>query len=184
MSPKAKPTSRRWAMGRRSLAVLPFLFLACGHEPVAPASILAPNFQATSTWTRSSFFVDVTLSIPCLGENVRFHGEVPFMLHEVTTPSGGSHSFLQLAPLTPVTPPYFAEGLTSGTVYRYHNGLPINQMFSAGPGEVITIHDREVYVADNGAELRVSFVRHLTVNANGDVIVDRAESSDFLCGSH
>lgn len=40
---------------------------------------------------------------------------------------------------------------------------------------------RGVYVADNGDQLRLSFRQHLTVNANGEVIVDRSDAFALEC---
>lgn len=168
-------------MRKLALTLVPLSLLACEKQPVAPAAVPAPRFQATSTVTRSSFFADNTLFISCLGQNVRFHGEVPFIQHEVTTTSGGSLFTIQFVAVTPVTPPFLAEAQVSGTVYVYKNGQPINQVFVVGPGEVTTIVDREIYVADNGDQLRVSFRLHLTVNANGDVTVDRSDAFEFQC---
>lgn len=168
-------------MRKPVLSLVPLVFLACQQEPTAPSAAPAPNFRATSTVTRASFFADNTLFIACLEEYVRFHGEVPYVQHQVARPSGDSLFTIQFVPVTPVTPPFVAEAQTSGTVYVYKNGQPINQVFVVGPGQVITIVDREVYVADNGDQLRLSFRQHLTVNANGEVTVDRSDAFEFEC---
>jgi hypothetical protein len=170
-------------MRTASLALVPLLVLGCGKESLAPAIGPMPRFQATSTMTRGSFFQDVTVFIPCLAQDVRFHGEVPFAEHQITSASGQTLFKIQLVPVTPVTPQFFADALASGTTYIYKNGHPINQEFIVGPGQVFTNIDREVYQADDGDQLSLTLQSHLTVNANGDVTVDRTEFSDFQCSS-
>ena len=59
------------------------------------------------------------------------------------------------------------------------------QIFRVGPGDQAgaMIHDREVYVNvdDRSEKLYASASYHLTVNANGDVVIDRSEFSGFVC---
>src|SRR5690348_2576812 len=83
-----------------------------------------PNLSATETWTRVTFFNDHTFFVPCLGENVRFFGFVPFQYHYVQDAAGGFNYHIQYRPLTPNGPAFVAEGLTSGKVYQYQYGHP------------------------------------------------------------
>jgi hypothetical protein len=112
---------------------------------------------------------------------MHFYGEVPYMMHEVTSGSGGYDYFFQLLPVTPNSPPYYAVGETSGEVFRNAFGFPINQSFHLAAGEVYTFLDHEAYVAANGDKL-VLWVRvHLTINANGELVVERMDVFDFQC---
>lgn len=155
---------------------------ACEREPAAPDRTVMPAFSATTTWTRSSVFFDFPgIPVACRGETMHFFGEVFYQMHEVTTPSGTYQYFFQLSPQTPNDPPYYAVGEQSGAVLVFRNGGPFNESFHLGPGETHTIIDDEVYVGDNHDRLTVTRRSHLTVNANGELVVDRMEFSDFQC---
>lgn len=144
----------------------------------------APSLSATGTWTRVTFFNDHTFFVPCLGENVRFYGYVPFQYHRVENAAGGFDYHIQYRPETPNSPPFVAEGLTSGTVYVYQNGHPVNVSAHAAAGSVLTVVDgNEVYIASDGSELLLSSSVHMTVNANGDLVVDRVEPMAFACSA-
>ena len=159
-----------------------FAAAACGREPTSPDRTVVPAFSATTTWTRSSVSYDFPgVWVACRGETMHFFGAVPYQMHEVTTASGGSQTFFQLSPQTPNTPPYYAVGEQSGAVLLYKNGLPLNESFQLGPGETHTSIDHEVYLGDSHDRLTVSTRSHLTVNANGELVVDRMGFSDFQC---
>jgi hypothetical protein len=162
-----------------------FLLSSCRDTGATGPSAehLSPTLstQASQSWVRSSFFFDNTGFVACLGENVRFFGEAPFRYHEVTSGSGNFSFHLQLVPATPNTPPFFAVAQTSGKVYLYKNGGPINETFHLAAGQVHTVIDNETYVADNGDRLTVSLRAHMTVNANGVLTVSRTEFTDFEC---
>jgi len=156
--------------------------VACERQPIAPDQALLPAFQATSNWTRASFFFDFPgLFVACRGENMHFYGEVPYQWHEVGTASGGYNFFFQLSPATPVSPPYYGVGETSGKVYLYKHGGPGNESFHLAAGEVHTYLDREVYVAENGDRLTVDRTFHTTTNANGQLTVNKFEDTGFQC---
>jgi hypothetical protein len=177
-----------------TLASLTLAISGCNRP--APTALTARSIDvprasaadvAISTWTRSSFLVDGILPFPCAGEDFHVYGEVSFIEHDVANASGGSHFNFQIRPVTPSTPFSFT-GLTTGRVYLSQNGLAINEESSAGPGDQLTFqdHDREVYVnvADNRDRLLISLIIHTTVNANGDLIVNRVEGADFQCVYH
>jgi hypothetical protein len=168
------------------LLMLGTAFLAGGcQDPVsteAPSvKAVSPTASAAQNWERSSFFVDNVIFIDCLGENVRAFGEVLFQYHEVTTSSGNFSYHFQLRPATPNTPPFFVQGQTSGKLFRYKNGLPANESFHLGPGEVFTFVTLETYVAEDGDRLVGSLRVHLTVNANGELTVSRLEEGPLEC---
>lgn len=164
--------------------LLILLLPACGRDPIAPGANLLPTFAATTDWSRGVMFLDFPgIPIACRGENHHFFGETPYRQLEVTDASGGYHYRFQFAPVTPNDAPYLSVGETSGQVFVYKNGLPINETLQLGPGEVYVYNDREMYVAENGDKLTVSLRIHVTVNANGDLVVDRATFEDFVCES-
>ena len=169
-------------MKKLAFILVPLLFLACGREPVAPDDVSPPTFAATTDWTRGSFFFDLPdVPIPCRGTHFRFHGEVPYIRHDVTSASGVQNWFYQLLPVTPVGPPYYGEEQETGIVFLYKNGGPINQSFHLAAGEVYSLTDREVYVAPNGDKIIVSATQHYTVNAIGELAVDRLVADGFQC---
>jgi hypothetical protein len=117
---------RKLALTLVSLLV-PVLIPACGREPVAPAVGPAPEFAATTSWTRASLFLNFPhLGGPstCVGEYWTAFGEVPYRMHEVANASGGYSYFYQFLPVTPVTPQFKLIGETSGTIWWYKYGLP------------------------------------------------------------
>lgn len=142
---------------------------------------VVPAASATQTWERSSFFVDNIVSIDCLGENARAFGEVQFQYHEVTTSSGSFSYHFQLRPVTPNGPSFFIQGLTSGKLYRYKNGLPGNESFHLGPNEVASFVIVEVFVAEDGDRVVGNVRFHVTVNAKGELTVSRTEPESFRC---
>ncbi len=151
---------------------------------LALASTLAwsgPGNGAVTQWERDSFQVDNPgLFIPCLGEEVRFFGEVPYKRHTVTSASGNTSYHFQLTPVTPNQPPFTGVGNVSGTVWHYQNGLPINESFHLGPGEVLNVQVRESYYTDNGDRLTSNIRIHFTTNAGGELVVSR-EFLEWTC---
>jgi hypothetical protein len=73
-------------------------------------------------------------------------------------------------------------GLSSGKLYQYSNGFPINESFHLAAGEVHSVQGRERYVAADGSKLLNTFVLHATVNANGVLTVSRLVSTGLTCG--
>jgi hypothetical protein len=167
------------------LPILGAGFLIGGCQDSAPTEAPSvkdvPTVSAAQSWERSSFFVDQVLFIDCLGENVRAFGEVLFQYHEVTSSSGNFSYHLQFRPATPNTPPFFIQGQTSGKLFRYKNGLPANESFHLGPGEVYTFGTVETFVAEDGDRLVGKVNIHVTINANGELTVSRMEPESFRC---
>jgi hypothetical protein len=161
------------------------VFLVGGCQDSAPTEarsvIVAPAASATQGWERSSFFVDDVVSIDCLGEDARAVGEVLFQYHEVVTSSGNLSYHFQLRPTTPNGPVFFIQGLTSGKLFRYKNGLPGNESFHLGPGEVASFVIVEMFVAEDGDRVVGKVRFHVTVNANGELTVSRMEPESFRC---
>jgi hypothetical protein len=170
-------------------ALLTLLLAGCAGEPSAPtretASEVDPTsagaLRAESAWERSSFTVDGVQPCACLGEDVRFFGEVSFQYHEVTSGSGNFQFKWQAAPVTPNGPQFYVQGQTSGKLFQYRNGAPLNQSVHVGPGEVESFIDYEIYVAEDGTKLYVIFSVHTTVNAKGELIVERIDPFSVEC---
>jgi hypothetical protein len=175
-------------MSRRELMFAPVvvavLLTAC-RDPVSTRDIAAelspPRFATQQDWVRSSFNVDQVVFVPCLGENVRFFGPVLFQYHTVLTASGTFNTKYQLRPGA-VSPPFFAQGLTSGTLYTFRGG-PNNRTFHSAAGEVFRLKANESYIAENGDRLEADLFVHVTTNANGEVSVQKIEPIAFTCRS-
>ena len=176
------------------LATVPVVVMACDEprSPIGPgtesayAITASTTGGASSTWTRGSIFVDGTGFIDCLGEDVRIFGDERFILHQVTSASAVTQSFLQFTPITPGGPEISLQGLTSGRLYQLQSGLPVNQVFQFGPDSTFSYVEKDAYVNVADKFDKVTFVlkSHVTLNANREVTVDRMLFSGALCGSH
>jgi len=167
---------------RRLLAVLALgaVVVACSEQATSPNP--TPSFSATTNWERGSFsYTSPLIYVDCLGEDVQFSGEIPYQSHSVVSASGNTSIIFQYRPVTPHGPPYAGIGQTSGTIYWYKNGLPVNVSHHVGPGEVYTFTDHEVYVADNGDKLFVEAQLHLTFNANAELTSYREVPNSTQC---
>lgn len=164
------------------VACLPLF--GCSGEIVAPEPVAVTQAAASSLWTRGSFFLDFYFGNPstCVGEVLHGVGEVPYKVHEVLNGNGGYSYFFQILPVTPRGPQYSLTGVTTGTVWWYKNGLPSNESLHLGQGEVYRWKAHEMYESDEGGRLFFERVYHLTVNANGELVVERYENSGVLCG--
>jgi len=185
---RAISLSQPWGCSMRILALLViFLFLipACSDSPVTTEeTALVPDVgPATdiSEWERSSFWQDSHIYIPCLDETVNFVGEVLYAWHTVATPSGGFNINYEILPYTPGAPTFLAIGDVSGKVYEYANGLAIHMTWHQVPGDVQTQTDREVYIAENGDRLHVRFTYHWTIDANGNLTVEKSTGFASEC---
>jgi hypothetical protein len=158
------------------------------QTPAGPtAEVIAPTSARLSSaadqgWIRGSNFVDYEQFVPCLGEQVRVFGEVPYQYHSVATPSGGFNFDFAFAPVTPKTPQFYIQVISTGKLYTYNNGHPTKfQSGHVAAGEVFAVHDKEEYTAADGSKLFFSVTVHLTINANGVVTVSRQEVEDLSC---
>lgn len=143
-------------------------------------AIGSPAFAADHNWIRDQFYVDNWVYVDCLGEEVHFHGPVPYQWHRVMSASGVYNYHYLILPATPNIPPFYGE-TASGTVYIYKNGGPINEAFHSGPNESGTALDKETFVAANGDRLLGEFGYHYTINANGDLTIDRFTPFAMTC---
>ena len=98
----------------------------------------------------------------------------------MTSASGNYTYNFQIRPATPNIPPFYGE-TESGKLYVYKNGGPIHESFHSGPNESGTFIDKETLVAENGDRLLAEFGYHYTINANGDLTVDRVTPFAVTC---
>lgn len=163
------------------LALIP----ACSDSPMTTEESLPASdvgvLTDVSEWERSSFWQDAHIYIPCLGETVNFLGEVLYAWHTVATPSGAFNINYEILPYTPNSPTFLAIGDVSGKVYEYAHGLAIHMTWHQMPGEVQTQTDREVYIAENGDRLLIRFNYHWTVDANGNLTVEKSTGFESEC---
>ena len=165
----------------KQLAKLGAALLAAVTLAVIPTRS-APGNGANTHWERGSFYVDnFGFFIPCLDETVLFSGNVLYKRHTVTTPSGNTSYKYQLLPQTPNIEPFIGIGELSGDVYYYQNGHPFNESFHLAAGETLSVHVRELYESDEGVRFEGIVTLHVTVNANGDLVVDRFAFDGFEC---
>jgi len=160
------------------------LVVACdANTPTEqPIDVGSRAFSASQEWIRDFMDPDNTVYVDCLEENVHFYGEAPFpyQWHRVASASGVFNYHLQIRPATPNLPDFYAE-TASGKLYIYKYGGPINESFHSGPNESGTFIDKETYVAENGDRLVGEFGYHYTINANGDLTVDRVTPAASTC---
>lgn len=157
------------------VAALPLF--ACSGEVVAPERLGVPSLAASSSWTHGSLLLDFTFGDvnSCVGEELRGVGEVPYRMHEVLTDNGQYSYFFQLRPVTPWGPQYSLTGVSTGRVWWYQHGLPSNESFHLGRGGVHHFKAHETYESEDGERLFFERTWHLTVNANGQLVVSRIE---------
>ena len=149
---------------------------------LAAASTIAwsgPGGGAITQWDTGVIPVDVSgFEVPCVAEPLRILGNWPYKRHEVWTPSGGHGYKFQFTPITPNGGSYVLIGETTGKVYRAQNGMPANEVFRLGPGEIYSFRSHERYVADDGDTLIIDWHVRLTTNPNGVLTVDQFK---FTC---
>lgn len=175
----------------RVLLLFTALTLTACTDP-DPDQLLAPRHSAPSmasfaagadqSWLRTSFNVDYVQFVPCLGENARLYGEVFFQLHTVANPAGGFNAHRQFLPITPTSPPFRVQVISTGKVYTQVNGRPINEVVHVAAGQVYSFREADVFRAADGSELYFTFVIHGTVNANGVATADKFVFEDVNCG--
>jgi hypothetical protein len=169
-----------------SVLVGALAFQSCKDQPLAPRpaapSIASFANGADQGWVRTSFDVDYTQFVPCLGETVRLYGEVPIQLHTVANPAGGFDSHRLFTPITPNSPQFNIQGLSSGKVFTQVYGGPINEVVHSAAGEVYSFREADTFRAADGSALYFTFVFHGTVNANGVPTATQFVFEDVNCG--
>lgn len=155
--------------------VIPLVLAACERQPVAPTSVLPPEFQATRTEATNIFdLVDDPADCganPRVGEVVLFTGRITIQVRTTTASSGN----VDVTAFATYDPAVHMVGQTSGTLWMidaarthpfYHDNLH-------GAGESFEGVTNEYYTNASGAELHLRNNVHLTVNATGTIALDR-----------
>jgi hypothetical protein len=173
---------------RRIATCLIVAVLVVGCDANAPTEqsgdvIGSPAFSASQDWIRAQFWNDQTFYVDCLGEDVRFYGWVPYQWHIVTSASGVYNFHLMIRPVTPNRPGIYGE-TASGKLYIFKYGGVFTYSFHSGPNESYTWLDKETYVAENGDRLSMEVGYLYTINANGDLTVERWTPYQFSCKSN
>jgi hypothetical protein len=140
--------------------------------PVCPAQ----GAGASREWEYGILSVDIPgFEVPCLNETLRIVADWPVRWHQVWTPSGGYSYRFQFTPSTPANGGYYILiGETTGKIYYSQTGMPANEAFHLGPGEVYSFRSHERYVAEDGERLTIDWHFQFTADANGEVVVDMA----------
>jgi hypothetical protein len=159
-----------------------FLVAAC-QDPVSTdgpsRDVLTPSFSAAQNWDRGYFTRDVTAYVACLGQNVAFHVDIPYAIHTVISQSGIVNIHMRYGSPNPNTPMTYGIAEVSGTVYEWR-GNPILYTMHLAKGEVHQYQDVETYVAENGDWIKLIKSFHVTVNANGEVAVERGLGMEYF----
>jgi hypothetical protein len=118
--------------------------------------------------------VDLTLFVPCAGEEVHLTGKVHLLIHVTLDNAGGAHVKLQ-----DNDQGISGTGLTTGD--KYHRTGASNFQFNTKVG------DEETFVLifnfigqGNGNKLLVHVTHHVTVNANG-IVTAEVEKMSIEC---
>jgi hypothetical protein len=171
------------ALSFTALAALALAVVSCDAIPVEPPGVdesaANPQFAANQTWVTGSFDVENFFFAECLGEELRFYGEVPFKWHRVFNSSGGYNDLFIAVPASPNVP-FMAEGLSSGIVWETRGGAD-PETSHAGPGEVIRLTIAEAYISRDGINFTAYGGFHITINANGDVTASRDFVFEIRC---
>jgi hypothetical protein len=171
----------------RALSLTSIVLLAalasCDSTPVEPPGVEAdasiPLFKANQVWIEDSYYISNDVYVPCLGEDVRFAGDVPFRWHRVWNPASGYSDVTILRASTPDNP-FLGVGLSSGIVWEAR-GSTDPAVYRAGPGETIHVNINEIYISDEGPNLRALGGFHATVNANGELTAFTPFSFETVC---
>ena len=153
----------------------------CGvDEAVAPTGDAITSAKADQSWERASFFQDAIVHVECLGEDLRFLGEVPYTYHEVTSGSGNFQFRWFAPPTTPNSPDFRAYGMTSGKVFDV-KGAPFNQMFHLSAGETQSIVQNERWIAEDGSGFLATATLQVAIDANGVLRVNNYAPFTIEC---
>jgi hypothetical protein len=167
-----------------SLILLPLLLAACERTPVGPDRVVSPQFAATRSEVPGTIdFVDDPADCttnPTIGEILLFTGRISYVQRTTTTSSGNVNMTLLLT----YDPTIHLLGQTSGTVWmidaaRTHPEIHDN---IHGVGESYQGETTEYYTNANSVQLRLKGNEHMTVNANGTVVVARPLVWDCIGG--
>ena len=181
---------RQIALCGPGILLLSWLFALVPVAGCGEPSSAAPQFRAETSRSsgaaeqnrvRGTFFNSHTFYVDCLGEDVRFFGDVEYTSHEVTTGSENYEVHFHYGPFTPNNTPFVAEGQSSGTIFSLRYGVNVKAMVRSGPGEGQAVVEKEVYIAADGRQLFLTYVLHLTVNANGELTVFNEEPLSITC---
>jgi hypothetical protein len=167
-----------------SLTLLALLLVACERQPVAPDHALGPQFQAIrSEVTNTIDFIDDPSDCtanPKIGEILLFTGHLTYVVYTTTASSGN----VNVTAFFTYDPGVHLVGQTSGTVWMI-DAARTHPMFHDnvhGAGESYEDAGTEYYTNASGAWLHLRVNVHLTVNANGTIVVDRPLVWDCIGG--
>jgi len=154
-----------------------------GDAPTVPPDP-APDQPASakdSPWINFSFFQDAVFPCECLGEDIRFYGEVFFRYMEMSNEAGIYRYRFQAVPDTPNSPPFGAIGVDSGTYFDFRNHGPVMETYLDGPSEVHLVRQQELYVDADGRKLLASSRVTVVVNPDGELVVSAIEPFRITC---
>jgi hypothetical protein len=161
-----------------SMLVCAIMVAACesSESPTAPAAV--PAFAATVVQSRQRVPVveDAVVLNECTGEEVLFHFDQLFMLHDLEIVGRAFHS-----QVLSVDRGSNGVGLTTGTRYRQVGSQGGTFFISAKIDEVQTFVTRGAVIGQGPtADFRAHVTYHLTVGPTGRLVVE-FEKARFTC---
>jgi hypothetical protein len=172
-------------MRKPALTLMSLLFLACGKEPAAPDAALLPAFSATSDWTDQVVNLppgDVKYYAPCVDDSLDEVGPILQSFHTVTT-GNGTYFFIKVRVLEGFHLVGDATGIWNPAVPNqqatYSERVSgVNGSYSLHFRTFLTPIVNEVSGTKINWPLRIT----VTINANGQVTVDRAIEACNIVG--
>ncbi len=154
--------------------LFPLLALACDAAPQAPVEPPAPEAAVTFN---ERFFTDVVIFNICTGEDVHWQGYEHRTISMTADDAGGFHM-------------HFINnwngirgvGLTTGRTYRATGITDVTQNVKPPFPVTMVVRQHLQWVSHGPASDAVGeALQVLTVNANGDVVVDQPYDFQFTC---
>ncbi len=159
------------------------LILSCSKAPTAPGNSAVTQIpgtqtsKASPTWSSGSTTVAQSIPCECLGEDVLLQGTYAFQYHFVESASGTFHMLWQPTPDASLR----AETAQSHKIFT-SIAAPVVQTVNLGFGiQEVTTVDREIYAADDGSKLLVTYQLHSTTDGSGHLIVKKLEPWSVAC---
>lgn len=165
-------------MTRTASVLLACLVLAaCAESATAPAPDVTPAFAASTSTISVIDPLALTVFVPCalggVGENVNLTGWLHVVIHTSVSNSGILHAKTHFQPQN-----LSGTGETSGDSYR---GVGVTQdnlsLHPEGfPVSFTLVNNFRMIGQGKGNNFQVHENVHVTVNANGDMTVDRSHA--------
>jgi len=161
--------------GKLSAAALAVLVaVGCGDPPTTATTADSPSFTATHTeWVEVVDLAGLVVYVDCRGEDLEWSGTADVYYRATTNPSGNEVWQWKIDYATAT--PFAVLGLTSGDVWTMVGGEDTGGLIMKPQGTAYVEHwqANERYVNQDGDKLHGRLQYSLTINAAGEVQVER-----------